>query len=64
VHLDPDQSKSSLMAQLLELSPEMSPSRAGRLAAKIQRGDYSPRILQHADPTAERACNNVLRDAA
>ena len=62
--LDPNQSKSSLMGQILDLAPELSPSKAGRIAAKIQRGDFDPRVLQYADPTGETACNRVLREAA
>lgn len=64
MHLDPDQSKAALMAQLIELQPGLSPSKAGRLAAKIQRGIFHQSPLQYADPTGERAANNVLRDAA
>lgn len=56
--LDPNQSKSNLMGQILEMAPDLSPSKAGRIAAKIQRGDYSPemaRVIGWADPTGEAA---------
>lgn len=64
VLLDPNQTKAALMAELIAMKPDLSPSRAGRLAAKIQAGKYEPSPLQYADPTGETATTNVIRDAA
>lgn len=71
IHCDRAATKNAIRDELLFLASSagepLSKARADKLADKFKRGLFDPeleRVLQYADPTAETACNNVMREAA
>lgn len=71
--LDPSKSRGALMSELIALAEQngqtLSVSRAGRLAERIQRGDYVADELHYlrltyADPTGNEAAWNIDNPAA
>lgn len=65
--LDPSQSRGALMSQLMAMCPDLSVSRAGRLAGQIQEGTFvgDPQtFFGRLDPTGNEAVHNVMEAAA
>lgn len=62
--LDSDMPSAELRAHVQALAQAagqpITPAKAQRIAKRIKAGDFNPRLLTYADPTAEEAVWNVL----